>query len=152
MKLLKNTIPVLLFLLIIACNSTKKASSNTSNKTYKTPQILYNAYVITSVSKDDSYGYSKENPINVGGMKDMTGALNQRRYLNGLAGPNGENVTYFRAGSCCSFKSKNGIFGNGLLDIYLVTWENAKDTTTLYLNLYDKGELKIPVGFTSMFD
>jgi hypothetical protein len=65
-----------------------------------------------------------------------------------LAEPNGERISYFRAGSCCPVKSKNGFMGTALLDNYRVTWTGSKDTVSIYINMYDYGELKAPVGFT----
>jgi hypothetical protein len=35
----------------------------------------------------------------------------------------------------------------GMLDKYQVTYQNKKDTVTLYINMYDKEPLKAPVGF-----
>lgn len=89
-----------------------------------------------------------KNPVEVGGVENREGPLNERRYLNALAGPNGEKVTYYRAGSCCPVKSKNGFRGIALLDNYRVTWEGSKDTVYIYINMYDYGVLKAPVGFT----
>jgi hypothetical protein len=54
-----------------------------------------------------------------------------------------------RAGSCCPFKTPNGAFGgSGMLDRYRVTWASSSDTLDLYINMYDKGDLKIPLGLT----
>lgn len=130
--------------ILVACSSSGKVS-----KSYTRPPVSGNAFVITEISTDNTYGYSKENPINVGGVKTSEGPLNQRRFLNALAGPLGEIISYERRGSCCHFKTKNGFMGGGLLDIYKVYWEGKKDTILLYINLYDEGELKIPVGFTA---
>jgi hypothetical protein len=75
---------------------------------------------------------------------------NEHRYLHALLGPSGESINYHREGSCCSFKTPNGLFGNaGLLDHYRVTWEGTRDTVDIFINMYDKGNLKIPVGFTA---
>jgi hypothetical protein len=79
----------------------------------------------------------------------MAGPANERRFLNGLAGPKGEQIKYFRNGSCCGFRTPNGIDNFGLLDIYSVYWTGSKDTAVLFLNMYDKGDLLIPVGFRS---
>lgn len=38
--------------------------------------------------------------------------------------------------------------GMAMLDNYRVTWENSKDTISIYINLYDKVELKAPIGFS----
>lgn len=98
-----------------------------------------------NVSVDDTYGYTEKNPIKVGGREN--GPMNEIKYLNSLSGPNGEQITYVREGSCCVFPVKNSPFGGGLLDIYTVTYEGKKDSVTLYLNMYEKAKLKAPVGF-----
>lgn len=101
---------------------------------------------VTSDSNTDStYGYSKKNPIKVGG--GDSGPANERAFLNSLTGPNGEQVMYERSGSCCGFNTRNSAFGMGMLDIYRVTYKDKKDTVNLYINMYDKGKLKAPVGF-----
>jgi hypothetical protein len=103
------------------------------------------ASTINNSQEDESYGYSKDNPIKVGGGTD--GPKNERNYLNSLTGPNGEAVSYIRKGSCCHFKTKNSSFGGGALDIYKVTYSGKNDTITLYLNMYDKDKIKAPKGF-----
>lgn len=98
-----------------------------------------------TTSTDKTYGYTEKNPIKVGGVGN--GPINERNYLNSLTGPNGEKVTYERRGSCCAFTTKKSPFGGGLLDIYAVTYEGKNDTISLYLNMYDKANLKAPIGF-----
>ncbi len=107
-------------------------------------------FKLTEISTDPTYGFSEKNPVQVGGVDKMEGPLNEIRYLNALAGPNGEDVYYYRLGSCCPIKSKNDPFGAGvvMLDNYLLTWEGAKDTVSIYINMYDYGELRALVGFT----
>ncbi|WP_242204954.1 2-dehydro-3-deoxyphosphooctonate aldolase [Aestuariivivens insulae] len=138
-----STFGILLFLL--SCSSTKQISKNTA-------QILRdnNTFLITEISTDKTYGLSPKNPVEVGGSKNSEGPKNERRYLNALAGPNGEKISYYRAGSCCAIKSDNNPFGfdSVMLDNYRVTWENSKDTISIYINMYDSGKLKAPVGFT----
>lgn len=113
------------------------------------PQILrdYNTFLITEISNDKTYGLTPENPVEVGGVKDSEGPLNERRYLNALTGPNGEKISYFRAGSCCPVNSENGFMGKAMLDNYRVSWENSKDTVSIFINMYDSGKLKAPFGF-----
>ena len=137
-KLAKLGILVFLF----SCSSTKQISKNTQ-------QILKdnNTFLITEISTDKTYGLSPKNPVEVGGAKDSEDPLNERRYLNSLTGPNGESISYYRAGSCCPVKSKNGFMGSAMLDNYRATWENSKDTVSIYINMYDSGELKAPFGF-----
>jgi hypothetical protein len=131
-----------LILAMFSCASTKSTTSNAK------PTLLnQTTFVVTDISTDSTYGLTKKNPVNVGGVEKSEGPLNERRFLNALTGPNGEAISYFRAGSCCSFKTKNGFMGKGLLDRYMVTWEGSADTVSIYINMYDFGELKAPVGF-----
>lgn len=138
--IMKNFIFLGLSIILFSC-ATQKKMVKTELKDNQT-------FLLKEISEDPSYGYTKRNPIEVGGVDKKEGPVNERRFLNALAGPNGEKITYFRAGSCCSFKSKNGFMGMGLLDNYRVSWIGSKDTVSIYINMYDYGELKAPSGFT----
>ncbi|SHG89455.1 hypothetical protein SAMN05421866_1467 [Chryseobacterium oranimense] len=93
---------------------------------------------------DDTYGYSEKNPVKLGNLNPA----NSIEYLSSLTGPNGEEISFDRLGSCCAFKTKNALIGDmGLLDKYRVTYEGKKDTVYLYMNIYDKAELGTPKGF-----
>ncbi len=141
------------FLITVSCSNSKKAASGTSSnkgsgdtRTTKVVMLDDETYLLTEQSDDKSYGFEQSNPVKVGERSPQ----NERRFLNALLGPNGETIKYFRAGSCCPFKTPNGtIGGGGLLDRYRVFWDGNKDTLNIYINMYDKGDLKIPVGFTA---
>lgn len=105
-------------------------------------------FVLTEQAPDNRYGLNERNPVNVGG-GFTDGVKNQWRYLNGLAGPNGEEISFVRLGSCCAFKSKDAPMGGGLLDMYQITYEGLEKPITLYLNFYEEGPLLIPKGFTA---
>lgn len=113
----------------------------------KKEMLNSNTYLLTVKSTDSSYAFTKGNPVKVGGVKKNEGPLNERRFLNALLGPNGEKVQYNRAGSCCHFKTPNGYDNTGLLDRYEVWYKGSKDTVSIYINMYDKGDLFIPIGF-----
>lgn len=124
------------------------AISCSSSKGYVKPKMRNSStYILTEISTDPTYGYTVSNPVKVGGVKKNEGPLNERRFLNALTGPNGEEVSYYRKGSCCVFKTRNGYMGSGLLDLYKVSWEGATDTFSIYINMYDFGPLKAPKGF-----
>jgi hypothetical protein len=36
-----------------------------------------------------------------------------------------------------------------MLDVYRIYWTGGKDTLDIYINMYDKGDLQIPVGLTA---
>ena len=141
-------------LFITACSGSKKTAQSTlpANETAGQKidyQMLdQGTFALPAVSTDKTYGYDQSNPIKVGGAKESNGPLNERRFLNALLGPNGETVTYVRKGSCCAFKSPNGFNGVGLLDRYEVTYDGLETAVILFINMYDYGELKAPVGFT----
>ncbi|WP_276498736.1 hypothetical protein [Pontibacter litorisediminis] len=139
---------------LTACATQKLATSgNQATGDTRTTAVEYlndRTYKLTRQSDDNSYGYEQKNAIKVGGARDQSGPMNERRYLNALLGPNGEEVGYYREGSCCTFKTPNGLMGDaGLLDLYRVYWDGGTDTLSLYLNMYDEGDLLIPVGFTA---
>ena len=137
---MKQVLLIGILVTALSCSSSKQVSA---------PKLSNNqTFVLTEISKDKFYGLTYANPVKVGGIKTNEGPLNERRFLNALAGPNGEAVSYYRAGSCCPVKSKNGFMGKALLDNYRVTWEGTTDTVSIYINMYDIGELKAPVGFT----
>lgn len=155
---MKNALIILFITLITACASQKSTTGSTpgrkSNKAFgdtRTLDVEYldeNTCKLSILSTDKSYGYSENNPIKVG--QNESGPRNERRFLNGLLGPNGEPIAYTRVGSCCPFKTPNGLFDNsGMLDKYQLTWQGQMQPVTLYINLYDEGDLLIPVGLTA---
>lgn len=145
-----------------ACGSSKKttsagsadgySASGSSNKTYSKSQarlLNNNTFELKEISDDETYGYTEKNPIMVGGVKSSEGPLNERRFLNALMGPDGEEVEYVRKGSCCPFTTPNGFINNGgLLDRYEVTYQGLAKPVYVYINMYDFGILKAPKGFT----
>lgn len=148
---------LLTFTVIVACGTKKSASTSKRNvatikkaKSKNFKQTLRDQYsfVVTEISTDKAYGYTPENAVEVGGAKNSEGPMNERRYLNALTGPNGEEISYYRAGSCCPTPSENAMFGDkAMLDNYRVTWEGSKDTVSIYINMYDSSPLKAPKGF-----
>lgn len=137
-----------LIFLLLACGNSKEISEEKEKRTVAWPLLNETTFNLSQISTDETYGYTEKNPIMVGGTKDSQGPLNERRFLNALAGPNGEYISYNRKGSCCQFKTENGFMGSGLLDMYEVTWKNQREPVILYINMYDAGDLKAPVGFT----
>ena len=141
-------------MVLIGCASQKSTSTSKvgqGNTRTKPIELLDdNTYLLTEKADENNYGYGKSNPIKVGGVSENSGPKNERRFLNALLGPNGEEVQYYRAGSCCPFKTPHGFIDNsGMLDNYKVTWTGAKDTLDVFINMYDEGDLKIPAGLTA---
>jgi hypothetical protein len=108
--------------------------------------------VLTEQSQDPKYGYDQDYPINIFYQSTSNDSINQVRFLNALAGPNGEKLFYKKLESCCPFPTKQSEIGAGLLDVYQVNWLGCKRSLLLYFNIYEKGKLYIPVGLTAKKD
>lgn len=91
------------------------------------------------VSDDESYGYTKENAIRVGG-DAFGGPAREREYLDTLRGPDGQVISYEREGSLP--------FEDTILDAYIVTYAGLDEPARLYLDEYSFEDLFAPVGFT----
>ncbi|MGL2986287.1 2-dehydro-3-deoxyphosphooctonate aldolase [Flavobacterium sp. RSSA_27] len=135
-------------LLLVSCISTKSTLQNVDNNA-PVPQLSKNnTFVISEFSKDKKYGYDKDYPINMFYKGTKDDRINQQRFLNALAGPNGEAITFSKLESCCPFPSKNTEMGAGFLDVYEIKWEGQKKPILLYLNIYERGHLMVPIGLT----
>jgi hypothetical protein len=139
---------IALLLIVTSCVSTQSTIKNVDDNAPTLKLLDYNTFVITEYSKDKKYGYDKDYPINIfyGGTKNET--INPQRFLNALAGPNGEKITFTKLESCCPFPTKRSDMGAGLLDVYELKWDGQRNPVTLYLNIYEKGVLMVPFGLT----
>jgi len=139
---------IVLLLIATSCVSTQSTIKNIDDNA-PTPILLNNnTFAIKEFSKDKRYGYEKDYPINVFFGSTSSETNNEYRFLNALAGPNGEKVNYKKLESCCPFPTKTSEMGAGLLSVYELSWDGQRNPVTLYLNIYEKGVLMIPVGFT----
>jgi hypothetical protein len=139
---------LLLFLALatVSCVSTKSTIKNIDENA-PVPKLDGDRFVLTEFSTDKKYGYDADYPVNVFFKNTKNEDINAQRFLNALAGPNGEKIFYKKVDSCCPFPSKKTEMGAGFLDIYEITWVGLKRPIRLYLNIYEKGILNVPVGF-----
>jgi hypothetical protein len=152
MKVLKYSIGFILVLLLFACGATKSTIKNIDD-TAPVPMLKKNnSFVLTEQSQDPKYGYDQDYPINIFYRSTSNDSINQERFLNALAGPNGEKLFYKKLESCCPFPTKQSEIGAGLLDVYQVNWVGCKRPLLLYFNIYEKGKLYIPMGLTAKKD
>jgi hypothetical protein len=151
-QILKLFTGSVLLTLFFGCGVTKNSSSDKGVGNTRTEKVQFyddNTYLLEKYAADSTYGYTSKNPVCVGGIKDESAIAPSRNYLNALLGPNGEKIKYFRYGSCCGFKTPNGMINDmGLLDHYGVYWKGS-DTLSIYINIYDEGNLFIPLGLKS---
>jgi hypothetical protein len=141
----KNILFIALSILISSCVSTRSTLKNVDNSA---PDLVINnnnTFDIKLFSTDKKYGYDKDYPINIF-YQTSKSDINQERFLNALAGPKGEKITYTKLESCCPFPTKRSDMGAGFLDVYELKWEGQKKPIILYLNIYEKGILMVPLG------
>ena len=144
----KTVFFIVLLSLAVSCVSTKSTLQNVDDNA-PTPQISgNNTFVLTAYSKDAKYGYDKNYPINIFYGNTRNESINQQRFLNALAGPKGEKITFEKLESCCPFPTKRSEMGAGFLDVYEIKWEGQKKPLILYLNIYEKGALLVPLGLS----
>ena len=145
-----HSILVLLFVLIttVGCISTKSMLKNVDNNAPIPSLSKENTFIVTEYSKDLKYGFNEEYPVNVFYINSKDENLNASRYLNALAGPNGEKITYTKIESCCPFPTKRTEIGAGYLDIYELKWEGQNKPIRLYINIYERGYILIPIGLS----
>ncbi|MBF7091424.1 2-dehydro-3-deoxyphosphooctonate aldolase [Flavobacterium sp. ALJ2] len=139
---------IILLITTTSCVSTKSTLKNVDDNAPNLTLTKDNTFVITAYSKDKKYGYDKDYPVNIFYRTSKDEVINQQRFLNALAGPNGEKITYTKLESCCPFPSKRSDMGAGFLDVYELKWEGQKKPINLYLNIYEKGVLMVPLGLT----
>ncbi|MFT3795916.1 2-dehydro-3-deoxyphosphooctonate aldolase [Flavobacterium sp.] len=139
---------LLLFAVVaVSCVSTKSTIKNIDDS-LPDPVLAGNAFVLTEFATDKKYGYDPDYPINVYFNNTKDEKINQQRFLNALAGPNGEKIISNKVETCCPFPTKRSDMGAGFLDVYQITWEGNKNPVRLYFNIYEKGALLVPIGFT----
>ena len=124
---MKMILSFYLVLFLASCSSSRQSQTNYLSSSNSS------RFKITEVSADDTYGYTEKNPVKVGG--GMNGPANERKYLNSLTGPNGEEIKYERKGSCCQFETPNGFMGGGMLDRYEVTYRGLPKPIIIYINI-----------------
>jgi hypothetical protein len=146
---MKKTVLFIALLIVSAsCVSSKSTLKNVDDNAPVLTLSPNNTFIITEYSKDKKYGYDQDYPINIFYRTTKDDSINQQRFLNALAGPKGEKITYTKLESCCPFPTKRTELGAGFLDVYELKWDGQKKPVKLYLNIYEKGILMVPVGLS----
>lgn len=142
---------ILFFAILIGMTSCSSIQSTLKNTDDNAPNLVLNkdnTFVITEYSKDKKYGFDKDYPINLFFNNTKNETVNQQRFFNALAGPNGEKITFIKLENCCPFPTKRSELGAGFLEVFEIKWAGQKKPVLLYLNIYEKGILMVPVGLT----
>ncbi len=98
-----------------------------------------------AVSDDPTYGFTPENPIQIGGGAFYVKAREQR-YLDALRGPGGQRITYKRRGSRRQSLESPG--DSPILDIYEATYDGLAEPITLYIDAYHYWDQRAPKGLS----
>lgn len=139
---------LLIPILFISCTSTKSTLQNVDNNATK-PKIRNNAFLITEYANDSKYGYDADYPINIGLILERQEELYIGYFFNGLEGENGKKIENFKkVDTCCPFPTTHNTMGAGTLAIYEVTFEGSTKKVRLYFNIYEKGKIVCPRGFS----
>ena len=109
----KIALLIALCISITACTSTKSTIKNIDNNAPNLQLTENNTFTISEFSKDRKYGYDKDYPINIFYESTRNETINQQRFLNALAGPKGEKITYTKLESCCPTPISLLFVGNG---------------------------------------
>lgn len=132
--MLKNFVLMLMLSQLFSCATTSKEP------------LPPEAFHMTS--QDPSYGYRKNNPIELGGFLWGTKFEGSHiQYFEGLMGPNGEQVRVQRLGSCCEFIDSSMPMGGGLLDMYQLSYDGIPEPKVIYVNLYKFKKPMAPKNF-----
>jgi hypothetical protein len=143
----KYAIIIVIIAIFSSCGSIKSTIKNIDNNAIK-PTVVNNSFVLTEYATDNKYGYDADYPINLGFENEKYSAKNIVYFFNAIQGPNGEKITYEKTETCCPFPSKKSSVGAGTLDIYQISFEGTEKKVTLYINLFEKGKVICPKGFT----
>lgn len=147
---------VFLLVVLIGCSSTSSTPPSTeimSGTTVRGQSYPYGStgsagdLVITTTSTDPEYAFTPQKAVRVAGLAER-GPRAEVVFLSALRGPKGEELRFVRQGACCPFETSSSDLGTGLLDVYEVTYEGLSEPLILYLNMYDKGDVFVPVGLT----
>ncbi len=136
------------FFILFSCTSTKSTIQNIDNTAIK-PKIKNNAFLLTEYSNDSKYGYNADYPINIGLILERQEDIYIGYFFNALEGENGKSIEKFeKVDTCCPFPTTHNTMGAGTLSIYEVTFEGSSNKVRLHFNIYEKGKLVCPKGFT----
>lgn len=110
-------------------------------------------------STDSAYGYSAMNPLKLKKGNQGKSIINSEKFLSGLKTEDNQSLTYLFRATVSNPTYKEGkirltnrytgmpMSGKlGLLDKYVFLTSNSKDTVRLFVDIYNKGTLMLPIG------
>lgn len=125
----------------------------------KKPSLAQKEFTKLIASTDSTYGYSQQNPLKLKKGNQGKSIINSEMFLSGLKTQDNQSLTYIYRTTVNDLQYKepkikltNRYTGMplgsklGLLDRYVFLTSNTKDTLKLYVDIYNKGALMLPMG------
>lgn len=112
------------------------------------------AFSKLSVATDSTYGYVDTNPVKLKKGGREKSILQEMNYLSGLSTSDKQPLVLLHRTSVLDPGYKEPLLKDlssqrgGLLDKYVFLTANTKDTITLFIDIYSKGPVSLPVGLT----
>lgn len=110
-------------------------------------------------STDSTYGYSVQNPLKLKRGNQGKSIINSEKFLSGLKTDDNQSLIYlsratvgdpgYKEPKIRLYNRYTGvpISGKlGLLDRYVFLTSDSKDTIRLFVDVYNKGTLMLPIG------
>lgn len=110
-------------------------------------------------TKDSTFGYTDQNPLKLKKGNLGKSIDNSYRFLSGLKTVDNQTLTLISRKSVKNPKYKEPTIAlnnrytgmplnskNGVLDKYVLISSETKDTITLFIDIYNKGDLFLPAG------
>lgn len=143
----KRLLFLLALIVLVGCGGSHFMIKNIDN-TIKKPHYPKGYFNLEETATDANYAFSKEFPVNLGFDQERVNYKNVDLFFKALLGPNGEEISWEKIDTCCPYESKKSSTGAGTIDIYQITIKGTGKTYTLYINLFEKGKVMCPQGFT----
>jgi hypothetical protein len=124
--------------------------------------VAVNAQKLKNLQRatDSSYGFTLNNPIIINMGSTQKSEVAVYNYINGIKRLNGETLQVLSRTTATNPKYKKkqdqedmlkrmkaGEQVNILIDVYKLETLIKNDTITLYIDMYGKGDPKVPVGY-----
>lgn len=110
---------------------------------------------------DSTYGYTAANPVMLKNGNEKKSIINEMNYLSGLITADKQHLVLLIRSAVANPRYKyntpllNDRFGaplanskRGILDKYIFLSADTKDTITVFIDSYSKGEVMLPVGLS----
>ncbi|MBS0031872.1 hypothetical protein ACTJJ0_31425 [Chitinophaga sp. 22321] len=115
------------------------------------------AFTRLQQSADSTYGYAADNPVRLKNGNTDKSIINGMNYLSGLVTANKQRLVLVTRSAVPDPRGKQAIVNDrftggplngkaGILDKYVFLTADTKDTITLFIDIYNKGAVMVPVG------